>query len=110
VTDSPNPSRAHKARLRLPRQALPEAGEGLEDEVKILRALIRLLAGLVDEGRPLPELLQILDRTGRLSTQLATLLKTQRSLGEERGVAAALNQALAEVLAEMSAEGKDSAG
>jgi len=74
---------------------------GLHDEIAMLRGIIRQATALADDGRPWNELLRILSAVGQASTRLAVLLKAQRELAQESGLSEALNQALAEVIAEM---------
>jgi len=72
----------------------------------MLRAIIRLLRELAYEERPLPERLRIYDALGRQATRLGTLVKTERQLGEGQDLTGTLNQALAEVIDELSQKGK----
>ncbi|MBE3038697.1 MAG: hypothetical protein IMZ62_07785 [Chloroflexi bacterium] len=83
------------------------AEQGLQDEIAMLRAMIRLLRELAYEERPLPERLRIYDALGKLATRLGTLLKTERALDEGQDLTGTLSQALAEVIHELSQEGED---
>jgi hypothetical protein len=83
------------------------AEQGLQDEIAMLRAIIRLLRELAYEERPLPERLRIYDALGKLATRLGTLLKTERALDEGQDLTGTLSQALAEVIHELSQEGED---
>jgi len=78
--------------------------EGLQDEIAMLRVIIRRMKSLADEDRPLPELLRLCETFGRLSTRLAQLLKAERALG---GGSSDVQSALDEVLAEMIQELRD---
>jgi len=80
----------------------PEADlQGLQDEIGMLRMVMRQVMSLADDGRSLNDLLHILDSLSQASTRLASLLKAERALGEEQELGSALNQALAEVIREL---------
>jgi len=81
-----------------------EACAGLGDEIRMLRATMRRVMAMAEEGRSLPELLRVLEGLAQASARLATLLKTQQALDSGQSVAGALQTALAEVLREMNAE------
>ena len=83
------------------------AEQGPQDEIAMLRAIIRLLRELAYEERPLPERLRIYDALSKLATRLGTLLKTERALDEGQDLTGTLSQALAEVIHELSQEGED---
>ncbi len=74
---------------------------GLQDEILMLRAMMRRIKALADEGRSLPELLSVLKVLGLASTRLVTLLKAERALAEDQDLAAALSQALSQVTKEL---------
>ncbi|HZW04602.1 MAG TPA: hypothetical protein VFF68_11790 [Anaerolineaceae bacterium] len=78
------------------------AREGLQDEINMLRVIIRRMKALADEERPLPELLRLCETFGHLSTRLAQLLKAERALDEGGpDVQAALDEVLAEMIREL---------
>jgi hypothetical protein len=74
---------------------------GLEDEIRMIRLIIRRVLNLADEGRSLDEVLKVLDTVGRASTRLAGLLKAADALDKKQGLAAALSQAISEVTEEL---------
>jgi len=77
----------------------------LSDEIKMLRAIMRRVTALVDEGRTLPELLRILDTIGKASAHVAGLLRTEQKLSDGAQTSAeTLNRALAEVIRDMERE------
>jgi len=91
------------ANLPLPR---PRRGGGaLSGEIRILRALMRRVGSLADEGRSLDEMLSILETLARASAHLATLLKAEQQLESGQPVGALLSQALDEIIAEMRRNG-----
>jgi hypothetical protein len=73
----------------------------LQEEINMLRTLMRLVENLADEGKPVGELLKMLDILGKSSTRLASLLRAQRELCEENEFGSVFNQALAEVIKEL---------
>lgn len=75
----------------------------LKEEIDMLRGLIQRVVALGEEGRNLEELLGILEKVGRASTRLATLLKTQQSFQSDEGIYDVLNQVIDEVLCEKRA-------
>jgi hypothetical protein len=75
-------------------------------EIERLRAVIQMVGDHAAEDCSLPELLRILDGLGTGITRLSGVLKTERQFGEEQDPAAALNEALAEVIQEMGLEGR----
>lgn len=75
----------------------------LKEEIDMLRGLIQRVVALAEEGRDLEELLGILEKVGRASTRLATLLKTQQSFHSDDGIYDVLNQVIDEVLCEKRA-------
>ena len=78
---------------------------GLDEEIGILRDIIRRVVVQGGAGLELAELMGMLDTVGKASTRLATLLKAQRALGEGEGLAASIDQALAQVIRELKDEG-----
>lgn len=86
-------------------KAAASAGaEALQEEIAMLRTFIRMIKNLADEGKPLGELLKILDMLGKSSTRLASLLRAQRALCEEKEFGAVFNQALSDVIRELGAD------
>lgn len=80
-------------------EARAPGGGGLCDlyaEIAMLRAAIQQVGQRGAGLENLPELLRVLDAVGRASVRLATLLRAQRDLEEER-TAEALSRALDEV-------------
>ena len=97
------------ARTSQPTPSQPCPPPGLGDEIAMLRSVMKLVESHAQEGAKLEDLLKVLDTLGQASTRLATLLKTDRQLLDRSSdTAAALNEALAEVLREMGAEPKQS--
>lgn len=96
---SPGKKQMHPRRKTKP--AVDEVSAGLRDEIRMLRALIRQAMDMADEGRPLGEMLDILDTLSKSSTRLGTLLKTEKTLVGSEDANAALLQALSEVRREM---------
>jgi hypothetical protein len=80
-----------------------EAG-ALHEEIAMLRTFIRMIENLADDGKPLGELLKILDMLGKSSTRLASLLRAQRALCEEKEFGAVFNQALSDVIRELGVD------
>lgn len=78
----------------------PESGS-LQEEINMLRTLMRLVETLANEGKPVGELLKLLDILGKSSTRLASLLRAQRELCEEKEFGSVFNQALSEVIKEL---------
>ena len=78
-------------------------GEGLQDEIDLLRVVTRRVMKLSRGVENLDEAITVLGALGVASTRLAGLLKTQKVLGGEKTdeVTAALNQALNDVIKEM---------
>lgn len=74
----------------------------LHSAVTIMQDLLVRVVTLADEGKSLKELLQILDAVGKTSNRLSVLLKNQKQLTGGENLADFLNQALAEVVQEMS--------
>jgi hypothetical protein len=77
---------------------LPDANEGLDREIAILRDLIRQAAGKQSQQLTLEDQLDLLDTVGKTAPALARLLKARRDLAnEELDPAALLRQALLEL-------------
>lgn len=97
---------------RKPRPALTTkispVTDSLQEEIDMLRALMRMVEKLADEGKSLGEMLKMLDILGKSSTRLASLLRAQKVLCEEREFGSVFNQALSEVIEEMGMDGADS--
>ena len=81
-------------------------GEGLQDEIAMLRVVTRRVLKLSRGVESLDEAITVLGTLGIASTRLAGLLKTQKVLGGEKTdeVTAALNQALSDVIIELGIE------
>ncbi|MDR3575353.1 MAG: hypothetical protein P4L50_15945 [Anaerolineaceae bacterium] len=78
----------------------------LEDEIRIMRSIMRRVLSLADEGLSLEEVMKVLDTIGMASTRIANLLRQQKLLGTGNGdVAAALSLALSEVTRELKSSG-----
>ena len=95
----PRPTRRRRAAAS-PNLAGPDldgAQAGLQDEIRMLRLIIRRVMNLADEGRSLGEVLHVLDTVGRASTRLAGLLKAANELDKKAGLQEALSQALSEI-------------
>jgi hypothetical protein len=75
--------------------------EGLQDEIRMIRLIIRRVLSLADEGRSLAEVMRVLDTVGRASTRLANLIKAAEALDKKQGVSEALSQALSEITEEL---------
>lgn len=73
----------------------------------MVRAVIRRVMALADNGHSLSELLKLLDTLSKASGRLATLLKAERTLCEDLDVASALKRALADVLEELESENRE---
>ncbi|NMC53539.1 MAG: hypothetical protein GYA48_07860 [Chloroflexi bacterium] len=81
-----------------------QPGGDLREEIDMLRGLIQRVVSLAEGGRELEELLGILEKVGRASTRLATLLKTQQTLQNQDDLFDVLNQVIDEVLLEKRAD------
>ena len=79
--------------------------QGLEDEIRMLRQLLRKVAVQAEEVQELAGLLKVGETVGKGDTRLAVLLKAQRALGEGQAFSQTLDQELAEVLQEMKTAG-----
>ncbi len=78
-------------------------GEGLEDEIALLRVTIRRVFDLANqEGEDSDMWFKALSTLGLASTRLAGLVRTQKLIqGDSNTVASALSQALGEVCDEL---------
>lgn len=78
-------------------------GEGLQDEIALLRVTIRRVFDLAtQEGENSETWLKALSTLGLASARLASLLRTQKNIqGDTSSVASALSQALGEVCGEL---------
>lgn len=92
------------ARAVLPARAKDLAG--LEEEITQVRDLIRRVSERAEAGLDTEDLLKVLQGVSLSSTRLAALLKSQRSLFDEQDSGAAINQALADLLREVSQLGE----
>jgi hypothetical protein len=80
--------------------------EGVQDEITMLRVATRRVIEFIDEFTTPMEATATLGALGLAATRLATLLKTQKILeGSDQNTAAALSQALAEVIKELGIDG-----
>jgi CRISPR/Cas system CSM-associated protein Csm2 small subunit len=75
--------------------------QGLQEEISMLRSVIRRIVSMSDGGRELPELLRIVETLGKTSTRLATLLKADRQLETREDVSSALDEVLEEMIREI---------
>ncbi len=76
----------------------------LGSEVTLLRAVMRRVVKGMDGNLPFKDLVRALDIISIASTRLASLLKTEESLGqapEDESWTAQMNQAMAELLEEL---------
>lgn len=83
-------------------------GGKLSEEIRMVRHLINRAQTMANEGTPLKEMLSVLETVARASTHLANLLKTEKLLEEEQSAGELVRAALAEIRAEMDANGIDS--
>ena len=73
--------------------------DGLQDEISLVRVLIRRLVELAEGQDDLKEAIQTLTAISLASTRLAGMLKTQRMLGGDEGdVTRAINNAVDDIL------------
>jgi hypothetical protein len=76
--------------------------EGLHDEITMLRVATRRVIEFIDDFQTPKEATATLGALGLAATRLATLLRTQKILeGSDQNTAAALHQALGEVVKEL---------
>jgi hypothetical protein len=95
------PKRRYARRKTIVEAAQGPLDEGLQDEIRMIRLIIRRVLSLADEGRSLAEVMRVLDTVGRASIRLANLIKAAEALDKKQGVAEALSQALSEVTKEL---------
>lgn len=69
-----------------------------------LRQLMRRAVRQAEEPESFEQLVDFMEKYSRASTRLANLLKAQRELAEEQGLAEAIQLALAGVVTEMEKE------
>ena len=76
---------------------------GLQDEVAMLRVVIRRLFDLSRGCRDLDEMINSAGALGMLATRLAGMLRTQKILngGDEAGVTESISRALADIVDEL---------
>ena len=92
------PKRRYKRRQVKAQAELDLAEEGLQDEIRMMRLIVRRVLELADEGLALAEVMRVLDTVGRASTRISGLIRQQKLLGAgDQDVAKALSQALSEV-------------
>lgn len=85
------------------------AASSLQEEIDMLRSWMRMIEKLANEGKPLGEMLKMLDMLGKSSTRLAGLLRAEKELCGEKEFGSVFNQALSEVIRELGmneAEGR----
>ena len=76
--------------------------QGLAEEITMLRAATRRVIEFIGDFETPKEAIATLGALGLAATRLSTLLRTQKMLeGSEQDTAAALSQALAEVVKEL---------
>ena len=76
--------------------------EGLQEEIALLRVATRRVIEFISEFETPKEAVATLGALGLAATRLATLLRTQKLLaGSQHNTAAALSQALTEVVKEL---------
>ncbi|MEW6648917.1 MAG: hypothetical protein AB1453_01870, partial [Chloroflexota bacterium] len=80
-------------------------GGKLSEEIRMVRHLISRVRAMANEGTPLKEMLSVLETVARASTHLANLLKTEKLLEGEQSAGELVRAALAEMRAEMDANG-----
>jgi hypothetical protein len=80
---------------------LASEADDLQEDIANLRDLIRQVTEEANKGRPLAELLQIVDVVGCASVRRANLLKAQKEIDSSRDLVEALNTALAEITAQL---------
>ncbi len=76
---------------------------GLRDEIRMLRAVIRRVGGLADEGRSMEDLLDLLDGLSAACSRLANMLRTEQFLSTQE-IAGLLNQRLSGVIEDLRQE------
>lgn len=68
--------------------------QSLQEEINMLRILMKVVLAMAEESDSLAERLRILETFGKSCTRISALIKTERMLAGDRDVATALNQAL----------------
>ena len=71
-----------------------ENKEYLHEQIEVLRSLIDHVQSHITEDTNFKQLIIILDAIGKGATRLATLIKTQQELGEEKSFPEELAEAL----------------
>lgn len=84
-----------------PRRKASAPGD-LSDTIAALQSLMDLALQRAEETHSFEALVDFMEKYSRSSVRLASLLKSQRALAEEKGLGAALVQAANEVLASLS--------
>ncbi len=92
--------------LAKPRGRKPKA-EKLSDEIRIVRELIHMTQAKADAGKPLNELLPVLETVSRACANLAALLKAEHSLEDDESAGDYVRAALEEIRTEMEENGID---
>ncbi len=82
-----------------------ENRDHLNEEINYLRKLIRIVRDQFTEDIEIGQLLNVLDAVGKAATRLATLIKAQQSLGEDETFAAALAEAVRDVVSDFKSRG-----
>ncbi len=82
-----------------------ENSEHLGEEIKYLRRLIQLVRDEFTEDIEIHQLINVLDAVGKATNRLATLIKAQQSLGEDETFAAALAEAVRDVVNDFKGRG-----
>lgn len=78
---------------------------GLHGEIQLLRKFMRDVLAKAYMAEELSDVIDVLEVYGKSSTRLATLLKTEQSLGQNETAGQVINQILAEVVAELEGKG-----
>lgn len=76
---------------------------GLEDEIAMLRVATRRLFSMSSQEAELDEVIAITGMLGRVTTNLAVLMKTQKGMGGDNGsdIARQISEALSDVVKEL---------
>jgi hypothetical protein len=82
-----------------------ENRDHLDEEINYLRRLIQIVREQFTEDIEIGQLLNVLDAVGKATTRLATLIKAQQSLGEDETFAAALAEAVRDVVSDFKSRG-----
>lgn len=86
---------------------LVEAGNGLEDEIQLMRAIIRRVAVMAKHQRSWDKLLELMGTMGAAGVRLAAMLRTQRvyfEMAGEKEIVNAFNTAVREFWQEVEEE------